>query len=164
MRFRISRHPSGCLAIPALNASLGLITDTLNYNWHCAYANDFLSLLKTSTWTNQGPLLKRSLTLCWGIALEGLMGFEPRKVLFKVNLKQIAVKFSRLNWEECGPCPVFECYTLAFALQVRKKHRKRNLSQSSLKVPLGQITLLVPETTIMLGIQYVARHIPFDPG
>ena len=28
------------------------------------------------------------------------------------------------NWEECGPCPVFESYTLAFALQLRKKHGK----------------------------------------
>jgi len=26
------------------------------------------------------------------------------------------------NWEECGPCPIFESYTLAFALQLRKKH------------------------------------------
>jgi len=28
------------------------------------------------------------------------------------------------NWEECGPCPVFASYTLAFALQLRKKHGK----------------------------------------
>ena len=28
------------------------------------------------------------------------------------------------NWEECGPCPVFASYSLAFALQLRKKHRK----------------------------------------
>jgi len=26
-------------------------------------------------------------------------------------------------WEECGPCPVFASYTLAFALQLRKKDR-----------------------------------------
>jgi len=26
--------------------------------------------------------------------------------------------------EECGPCPVFASSTLAFALQLRKKHRK----------------------------------------
>ena len=36
--------------------------------------------------------------------------------------------------EECGPCPVFASYTLAFALQMRKKHGKtsvrvENLSQ-----------------------------------
>ena len=28
------------------------------------------------------------------------------------------------NLEECGPCPVFASYTLAFALQLRKKHGK----------------------------------------
>ena len=28
------------------------------------------------------------------------------------------------NWEECRPCPVFASYTLAFALQLRKKHEK----------------------------------------
>jgi len=26
--------------------------------------------------------------------------------------------------EECGPCPVFAGFTLAFALQLRKKHGK----------------------------------------
>ena len=29
--------------------------------------------------------------------------------------------------EECGPCPVFARYTLAFALQLRKKHGKNSL-------------------------------------
>jgi hypothetical protein len=28
------------------------------------------------------------------------------------------------NYEECGPCPVFAGFTLAFALQLRKKHGK----------------------------------------
>ena len=28
------------------------------------------------------------------------------------------------NREECGPCPVFASYTLAFALQLRKEHGK----------------------------------------
>jgi len=31
------------------------------------------------------------------------------------------------NWEECGPCPVFASYTLAFALQLRKKHGKTSI-------------------------------------
>jgi len=29
------------------------------------------------------------------------------------------------KWEECGPCPVFASYTLAFALQLRKKYGKK---------------------------------------
>ena len=31
------------------------------------------------------------------------------------------------NQEECGPCPVFARYTLAFALQLRKKHGKTSV-------------------------------------
>jgi len=31
------------------------------------------------------------------------------------------------NWEECGPCPAFASYTLAFALQLRKKHGKTSV-------------------------------------
>jgi len=31
------------------------------------------------------------------------------------------------NWEECGPCAVFARYTLAFALQLRKKHGKTSV-------------------------------------
>jgi hypothetical protein len=37
LRFRARRLPSACLAIPALNAYLGSVTDTLNYNWDYAY-------------------------------------------------------------------------------------------------------------------------------
>jgi uncharacterized integral membrane protein len=37
---------------------------------------------------------------------------------------------TQLIWEECGPCPASASYTLAFALQLRKKHGK-NLSQGS---------------------------------
>jgi hypothetical protein len=32
-----------------------------------------------------------------------------------------------INWEQCGPCPVFARYTLAFALQLRKKHGKTSV-------------------------------------
>ena len=31
------------------------------------------------------------------------------------------------NVEECGPCPVFASFTLAFALQLRKKHGKTSV-------------------------------------
>jgi len=47
------RRPSICLAIPALAASLGSVTDTLNVNWDSAYANDLLSRLKTPTWATE---------------------------------------------------------------------------------------------------------------
>jgi hypothetical protein len=37
---------------------------------------------------------------------------------------------TQLIWEECWPCPVFVSFTLAFALQLRKKHGK-TLSRGS---------------------------------
>jgi hypothetical protein len=33
----------------------------------------------------------------------------------------------KTNVEECGPCPVFASFTLAFALQPRKKHGKTSV-------------------------------------
>ena len=51
LRCGAGRRPSVCVAIPALTASLGSITDTLD----CAYVNDFPSRLKTPTWANWGP-------------------------------------------------------------------------------------------------------------
>jgi len=47
------------LTIPALTASLGSVTDTLNRNWDCAYANGLLSRLKTRTWVKRESLYKR---------------------------------------------------------------------------------------------------------
>jgi len=34
---------------------------------------------------------------------------------------------TQLIWEECGPCPVFTSYTLAFALLLGKKHGKTSV-------------------------------------
>jgi len=34
---------------------------------------------------------------------------------------------TQLVWEECGPYLIFASYTLAFALQLRKKHRKTSV-------------------------------------
>jgi hypothetical protein len=34
---------------------------------------------------------------------------------------------------KCGPCPVFVSYTLAFALQLRKKHRKTSVRVAQYK-------------------------------
>ena len=61
-------------------------------------------------------------TLLW---LEGFLGFEHRMVMFKVNDRLIAEKFSRFTWLECGPCNVFACYTLAFALQLKEEAQKK---------------------------------------
>ena len=45
-----------------------------------------------------------------------------------------------MNVEECGPCLIFASFTLAFALQLRKKHGK-NLSQ--VKKNLSQSTVYI---------------------
>ena len=37
------------------------------------------------------------------------------------------------NFGECGPCPVFASYTLAFALQLRKKHGKNSFRLAASK-------------------------------
>jgi hypothetical protein len=40
------------------------------------------------------------------------------------HTQQLKKKNWEVNWEigKCGPCPVFASYTLAFALQLTKKH------------------------------------------
>jgi len=37
------------------------------------------------------------------------------------------------NLGKCGPCPVLASYTLAFALQLRKKHRKTSVRVAASK-------------------------------
>jgi hypothetical protein len=38
------------------------------------------------------------------------------------------------NVEECGPCPVFASFTLAFALQLKKKHGKPSVRVRELRM------------------------------
>ena len=38
------------------------------------------------------------------------------------------------NLGECGPCPVLASYTLAFALQLRKKHGKPSVRVAALRI------------------------------
>jgi len=50
------------------------------------------------------------------------------------------------NVEECGPCPVFASSTLAFALQLRKKHRKTSVRVRKTSVRLIKISVSVQYT------------------
>ena len=43
---------------------------------------------------------------------------------------------TQLIWEERGPFPVFTSYTLAFALQLRKKHGKTSVIRKKILIPL----------------------------
>jgi hypothetical protein len=40
------------------------------------------------------------------------------------RLSGIRTQSGQTNWEECGPCPVFASYTLAFGSELRKKRGK----------------------------------------
>jgi hypothetical protein len=51
------------------------------------------------------------------------------------------------NVEECGPCPIFASFTLAFALQLRKKAWK-NLSQG--KKNLSQVKKNLSKSTVYI--------------
>ena len=55
-----------------------------------------------------------------------LSGIRTQSGQTKINDELTALKLS-YNWEECGPCPVFASYTLAFALQLRKKRGKTSV-------------------------------------
>ena len=88
------------------------------------------------------------------------MGFEPRMVMFKSNVRLMAAKCVRLTWEGCGTCLNFACCTLIFALQMRTGggEARKNLTQGSRKVSVGQITLMVTEKPFVLGILQVPLH------
>ena len=47
------------------------------------------------------------------------------------------------NVEECGPCPVFASFTLAFALRLRKKHGKTSVRVRKTSVRLRKISVKV---------------------
>jgi len=53
--------------------------------------------------------------------------------------------------EECGPCPVFAGFTLAFALQLRKKHGKTSVRVRKPSVWLIKTSVSVQYTCMKLG-------------
>ena len=55
-----------------------------------------------------------------------LSGIRTQSGQTKINDELTVYKLSP-NWEECGPCSVFASYTLACALQLRKKHKKTSV-------------------------------------
>ena len=70
-------------------------------------------------------------------------------------------RITQLIWEECGLCPIFASYTLAFALQLRKKYRKTSVGvvawlYSNLTVSL---VLLVAYSVVCFQALFL---IPYD--
>jgi len=52
------------------------------------------------------------------------------------------------NLKECGSCPVFASFTLAFALQLRKKHGKTSVSVRKTSVRIRKTSDRVRKTSV----------------
>jgi hypothetical protein len=55
------------------------------------------------------------------------VGLTPGDIITIHIYTQTIHRTKQLILEECGPCPVFANYTLAFGLQLRKKHGKTSV-------------------------------------
>ena len=85
--------------------------------------------------------------MCWNIDILTAIGLTPggsstvhiytQTIHRTTQLTTYRTSQLTTNWEECWPCPVFASYTVAFALQLRKKHGK-----TSVKVLLSHGKLL----------------------
>jgi len=70
--------------------------------------------------------------------------------------------------EECGPCPVFASLTLAFALQVRKKHGKTSVRvrKTSVNVQYTYYQNTHTNTHIVNNFHSISIHVnvgkPYD--
>ena len=67
------------------------------------------------------------------------------------------------NVEECGPCPVFASFTLAFVLQLRKKHGKTSVSvrkknSNQVKKNLSQSTVYIYQNNHTLQNPHKHTH------
>jgi hypothetical protein len=70
-------------------------------------------------------------------------------------------------WKKCGPCPVFASFTLAFGLQLRKKHGKtsarvenpqsgwKNLSHDCIPVEYCNLCIFIVMSYVFLLYVYV---------
>jgi len=53
---------------------------------------------------------------------------------------------TQLILEECGPCPVFASYTLAFVLQPREKHGKTSVRVEKPQTGPGKTSVRIEKT------------------
>ena len=64
------------------------------------------------------------------------------------------------NVEECGPCPVFASFSLAFALQLRKKHGKTSVTHNDAARSVGLLWTsdkFVAETSTLVRTHDLSR-------
>jgi hypothetical protein len=97
----------------------------------CTYSHQLKNILCTSFVTT---LISIYLSTAIGLTPGGITHLHINNTYnITINNKttRITNKTTQItNLEACWPCPVFANYTLAFALQLRKKHGK-NFSQGS---------------------------------
>jgi hypothetical protein len=68
------------------------------------------------------------LELRWHVTVFTATGFTPGGSSIVHIFTQTIHRTTQLtNWEKFRPCHIFASYTLAFALQLRKKHRKTSV-------------------------------------
>ena len=83
MRKSTSGRPSVCLAIPAFAVSLGSVTDTLNCNLGCVFANEFAIAVEDLDVDKLRTIAQEAAGFYEGVCLwlEGYLVFEPRLVI-----------------------------------------------------------------------------------
>ena len=64
------------------------------------------------------------------------------------------------NLEECGPCPVLASYTLAFVLQLRKKHGKTSVRVAASKNT--QTTIRIHRLTVRVHSLFQSKYINYN--
>jgi hypothetical protein len=58
---------------------------------------------------------------------------------------------------ECGPCPVFASFTLAFALQLRKKQGKTSVRVRKSSVRLRKTSVRLRKTSVTVQYAYYEK-------
>jgi hypothetical protein len=61
--------------------------------------------------------------------------------------------------EECGPCPIFASFTLAFALQPRKKHEKTSVTVRKTSVRVQYTYVACPENFRMYRMKIFQSYL-----
>jgi hypothetical protein len=65
--------------------------------------------------------------------------------------------------EECGPCSVFASFTLAFALQLRKKHRKPSIRVIKTSIRERKTSVRLRKTSVRVQYIYYKNTPPPHP-
>jgi hypothetical protein len=79
-----------------------------------------------------------------GLSPDGSTHLHTNKTYNNTNNNQTTQII--INVEECGPCPDFASFTLAFALQLRKKHGKPSVRVRKTSVRLRKTPVKVQYT------------------